>query len=94
MLTLHKLAFLVFVFWDEDFPAIDRVTDGKPKQASDAFEAFGLRHLPDLFGVKIVPQTVSRWCTNDMQPSVEKLYAISKHLKIDVRELLVPTKWS
>ena len=43
--------------------------------------------------LKIAPQTVSRWCTNDMQPSVEKLYAISKYLKIDVRELLVATKW-
>ncbi|HEX9503816.1 MAG TPA: helix-turn-helix transcriptional regulator [Patescibacteria group bacterium] len=41
----------------------------------------------------IAPQTVSRWCTNDMQPSVEKLFAISKYLKIDVRELLIPTKW-
>jgi len=44
--------------------------------------------------LKIAPQTVSRWCTNDIQPSVEKLYAISKYLKIDVRELLIPTKWS
>lgn len=44
--------------------------------------------------LKIAPQTVSRWCTNDIQPSVEKLYEISKYLKIDVRELLIPTKWS
>ena len=43
--------------------------------------------------LKIAPQTVSRWCTNDMQPSIEKLYAISKYLKIDVRELLIATKW-
>jgi len=41
----------------------------------------------------IAPQTVSRWCTNDMQPSIEKLYSIAKYLKIDVRELLFPTKW-
>ncbi|HEX9503231.1 MAG TPA: helix-turn-helix transcriptional regulator [Patescibacteria group bacterium] len=41
----------------------------------------------------IAPQTVSRWCTNDMQPSIEKLYSISKYLKNDVRELLVATKW-
>jgi putative transcriptional regulator len=44
--------------------------------------------------LKIAPQTVSRWCTNDIQPSVEKLYDISKYLKIDVRELLIPTQWS
>jgi transcriptional regulator with XRE-family HTH domain len=43
--------------------------------------------------LKIAPQTVSRWCTNDMQPSVEKLYLIAKFLKIDVRDLLIPTKW-
>jgi transcriptional regulator with XRE-family HTH domain len=41
----------------------------------------------------IAPQTVSRWCTNDMQPSVEKLFLVSKHLKVDIRELLVATKW-
>lgn len=35
--------------------------------------------------------TVSRWCTNDIQPSIEKLYEISKFLKVDIRELLVST---
>ena len=41
--------------------------------------------------LSIAPQTVSRWCTNDMQPSIEKLYSIAKHLGINVRELLIPT---
>jgi putative transcriptional regulator len=36
--------------------------------------------------------TVSRWCTNDMQPSLETLVQISESLKVDVRELLVSTK--
>jgi putative transcriptional regulator len=44
--------------------------------------------------LEVSPATVSRWCTNDMQPSIEKLFAISKYMKIDVRELLIPTKWS
>ncbi|PWB26250.1 helix-turn-helix transcriptional regulator [Flavobacterium sp. HTF] len=35
--------------------------------------------------------TVSRWCTNDYQPSIETLYEISKFLKVDIRELLVST---
>jgi putative transcriptional regulator len=35
--------------------------------------------------------TVSRWCTNDMQPSIETFYEIAELLKIDVRELLVST---
>lgn len=36
--------------------------------------------------------TVSRWCTNEVQPTVETLYEISKYLKVDIRELLVSTK--
>ncbi len=36
--------------------------------------------------------TVSRWCTNESQPSLETLFAIAKALKVDVRELLVSTK--
>jgi transcriptional regulator with XRE-family HTH domain len=36
--------------------------------------------------------TVSRWCTNDMQPSIETLLEIAKVLKIDVRKLLVSTE--
>lgn len=36
--------------------------------------------------------TVSRWCTNDMQPSLETLVEIADALNVDIRELLVPTK--
>ena len=36
--------------------------------------------------------TVSRWCTNESQPSLETLYAIAKALSVDVRELLILTK--
>ena len=36
--------------------------------------------------------TVSRWMTNKVQPSVEQLYEIARHLDVDVRELLVSTK--
>ncbi|MFB9075904.1 helix-turn-helix domain-containing protein [Flavobacterium procerum] len=35
--------------------------------------------------------TVSRWCTNEVQPTVETLYEISKYLKVDIRELLIST---
>jgi putative transcriptional regulator len=38
--------------------------------------------------------TVSRWCTNEIQPSVETLAEIAQLLKIDVRELLNPTSKS
>ena len=36
--------------------------------------------------------TVSRWCTNDMQPSLETLVEIAEALGVDVRELLISTK--
>ncbi len=36
--------------------------------------------------------TVSRWCTNEMQPSLETLINIASVLKVDVRELLISTK--
>jgi transcriptional regulator with XRE-family HTH domain len=36
--------------------------------------------------------TVSKWCRNEMQPRVEKLFHIAKVLEIDVRELLISTE--
>ena len=33
--------------------------------------------------------TVSKWCTNDNQPSVETLFKISEALNVSVCELLV-----
>ncbi|MFT6923342.1 MAG: putative transcriptional regulator [Crocinitomicaceae bacterium] len=36
--------------------------------------------------------TVSKWCTNQMQPTMETLFEIAEVLDIDVRELLVSTK--
>ncbi len=38
--------------------------------------------------------TVSRWCTNEVQPSMDNLVAIAKLLKVDVRELINSTKMS
>ena len=36
--------------------------------------------------------TVSRWCTNEMQPSLETLVKIANALNVDVKDLLVSTK--
>jgi transcriptional regulator with XRE-family HTH domain len=36
--------------------------------------------------------TVSRWCTNDMQPTIETFYKIATILDIEVRELFVASK--
>jgi transcriptional regulator with XRE-family HTH domain len=35
---------------------------------------------------------VSRWCTNESQPSLETLFAIVKALNVDVRKLLIYMK--
>ena len=32
--------------------------------------------------------TVSRWCTNDMQPSIETLFQIAELLKVSPKELI------
>lgn len=48
------------------------------------------KDLAQLVGV--AEQTVSRWCTNSGQPSIETLYQIAKVLKRDVRDFLVANR--
>lgn len=36
--------------------------------------------------------TVSKWCTNTMQPNLETLVEIAKALDVDVKDLLWSTK--
>jgi putative transcriptional regulator len=36
--------------------------------------------------------TISKWCTNDQQPTLDTLFDIADALNIDVRDLLVPNK--
>ncbi len=36
--------------------------------------------------------TVSRWCSNKMQPSLDTLFKISELLDIDVKDLIVSNK--
>lgn len=38
------------------------------------------------------PATVSKWCTNSVQPDVKTLLEIARHLNVDVKELLNSTK--
>jgi len=38
--------------------------------------------------------TISRWCTNESQPSLETLVKIANALKVDVKDLLVSTMQS
>lgn len=43
-------------------------------------------------GIGKTEATVSRWCTNEVQPSIETLYQVAKYLDVEVRELLVLSK--
>ena len=38
------------------------------------------------------PNTISKWCRNEMQPRIENLFQVAKALDIDVRQLLVSNK--
>jgi len=38
------------------------------------------------------PTTISRWCSNEMQPSLETLLNIAEVLGIDVKDLLWSSK--
>lgn len=42
--------------------------------------------------LKVNKTTVSKWCQNEMQPTMETLFSIAEALDVDVRELLVSTK--
>ena len=35
--------------------------------------------------------TISRWCTNNSQPSIDKLSSIAEILNVDIRDLLSST---
>ena len=38
------------------------------------------------------PNTVSKWCTNQMQPTIETLFRIAGVLQVEARDLLVNSK--
>jgi transcriptional regulator with XRE-family HTH domain len=44
-------------------------------------------------GVNLGEVTISRYCNNQRQPSLEILNDIANYLKVDVRRLLVPNKY-
>ena len=36
--------------------------------------------------------TISRWCANKIQPSIQQLNEIAQLLKVDIKDLLMSTK--
>lgn len=47
--------------------------------------------LAETLGVN--PSTVSKWCSNKVQPDLRTIATIAELLHIDQRELLQPTKY-
>ena len=42
--------------------------------------------------LKMNETTISRWCTNSTQPTVETLVNIAKILEVDIKDLLTSTQ--
>ena len=42
--------------------------------------------------LEMSPYTVSKWCTNQMQPTIETLFRIANVLDVEARDLLVNSK--
>lgn len=40
------------------------------------------------------PATVSKWCTNTLQPNVETIVEIAKYLQVEIQELFWPIESS
>lgn len=43
-------------------------------------------------GLGLTDNTISRWCRNEMQPSLPTLFEIADFLKVDVKELIGTNK--
>lgn len=44
--------------------------------------------------IEMSENTISRWCSNKMQPSLLQLGKVAEALDVDIRELIRPTKES
>jgi transcriptional regulator with XRE-family HTH domain len=42
--------------------------------------------------LQMSPNTVSKWCTNQMQPTIETLFRIAGVLDVEARDLLVNSR--
>ena len=42
--------------------------------------------------LKVNRTTVSKWCTNEVQPTMKSLFRNADVMDVDVRELLVPNR--
>jgi hypothetical protein len=65
MQPFDDLRFFFFILFNEDFPAINRVADGKPKKAFSAGKALFFGHFKNLFGI------VNSFCNLLKSPSYD-----------------------
>lgn len=54
----------------------------------------GMSHRELAAGVGLGEVTISRYCNNRRQPSLEILNDMANYMKVDVRRLLVPNKFA
>jgi putative transcriptional regulator len=52
----------------------------------------GMAHKELAAGVDVSVVTMSRYCNNKRQPTLEMLNAMANYMKVDVRRLIVPNK--
>ena len=83
-------------FWDGYIcrisEAMRKVKKGQYNRIKAVLAELGVTSKDLADAIHVTPGTVSNWCTNDKQPSLETLNEIAEHLNIDVRDLLVPNK--
>lgn len=87
VITVLKISNLhVFIFVEQQCPIMKKKVLNRIK-AVLAEEGKTNKELADQ--LQVAEPTVSRWCTNTQQPSLEMLFEIAMVLKRDVRDLLV-----
>ena len=75
-----------------DFYICSIMQKGHYNRIKGALADLGITNKELAAAMKVAPETVSNWCTNARQPSLETLYLVAEYLDIDVRDLLVPNR--
>lgn len=69
------------------------MAEEKINRLSEVLSSKGMKNNDLVSFLNVKKETVSRWVNNKQQPTLHTLYEIAKFLKVDIRELLHPTKW-
>lgn len=88
--TLNSINYGIFIFALPDKKGMAKI---KYNRIKTALTEAGKQSSELAEFMKVHETTVSDWCTNTNQPSVQVLFEISRFLRMNVRKLLVPTSW-